>query len=197
MQSNRSPWTPGDGGPQPGVGAPGRVDGAGDRPPDERRGRRVAPPWGRRRRSSPGHPDAIADRLPRRGPPGLHRRWHLRRLGVLDATECRRRSAPAGAGGRRDRRGIGGADARRRGRRGPPRAGRGDLAALHLGAGDVLVAIATSGRTPYVLGGAAYRSPGGAFAIGLACSSAAELSGAGDLAIVPVVGPEVLSGSTR
>jgi len=61
----------------------------------------------------------------------------------------------------------------------------------------VVVGIATSGRTPYVLGGLHYARRCGAFTIGLACNSDAELIPLVDLAIIPVVGPEVLSGSTR
>src|SRR5262249_13656909 len=56
-----------------------------------------------------------------------------------------------------------------------PRLAEADLAALSLGAADVLVGIATSGRTPYVLGAVAYARKVGAFTIGLACATAAEL----------------------
>lgn len=78
-----------------------------------------------------------------------------------------------------------------------PEAGEQDLRRLYVGSGDVVVGIATSGRTPYVLGGLRYARQVGAFTIGLACNSDAELIPLVDLAIVPVVGPEVLSGSTR
>src|SRR5207253_8853706 len=61
----------------------------------------------------------------------------------------------------------------------------------------VLVGIASSGRTPYVLGAVAYAKRQGAVAIGLACNPDAELAALVDVAILPVVGPEVLSGSTR
>src|SRR5207248_5870759 len=71
------------------------------------------------------------------------------------------------------------------------------LEAVQLSARDVLVGIATSGRTPYVLGAIAYARRLGAFTIGFACNADAELIPTVDLAIVPVVGPEVLSGSTR
>src|SRR5262249_24977737 len=72
-----------------------------------------------------------------------------------------------------------------------------DLAAIQFSAKDVLVGIATSGRTPYVLGAAAYARRLGAVTGGLACNVDSELAAAVDLAITPVVGPEVLSGSTR
>jgi N-acetylmuramic acid 6-phosphate etherase len=120
------------------------------------------------------------------------------RLGVLDATECPPTfSAPPGqvvgiiAGGTEAlTRAVEGAEDR-------PELAEQDLRALKLGPGDVLVAIATSGRTPYVLGAAEYARRQGAFTIGLSCNSTADLTGVVDLPIVPVVGPEVLSGSTR
>jgi N-acetylmuramic acid 6-phosphate etherase len=72
-----------------------------------------------------------------------------------------------------------------------------DLQAIDLGAEDVLVGIATSGRTPYVLRGLQYAREQGAYAIGLSCNRDAELANCADLCITPVVGPEVISGSTR
>jgi len=72
-----------------------------------------------------------------------------------------------------------------------------DLAAIHLSARDVLVGIATSGRTPYVLGGLAHARSVGAFAIGFACNEKSELESVAELMIVPRVGPEIVTGSTR
>jgi N-acetylmuramic acid 6-phosphate etherase len=72
-----------------------------------------------------------------------------------------------------------------------------DLRRINFTRGDVLVGIATSGRTPYVIGGLKYAREIGAFAIGLACNDASALSDVADLMITPVVGPEVISGSTR
>jgi len=72
-----------------------------------------------------------------------------------------------------------------------------DLKAVGLSARDVLVGIATSGRTPYVLGGLQYAGRQGAYAIGLSCNRDASLASHSDLTITPVVGPEVISGSTR
>jgi N-acetylmuramic acid 6-phosphate etherase len=72
-----------------------------------------------------------------------------------------------------------------------------DLTTLDLSANDVLVGIATSGRTPYVIGALRHARAVGAFAVGLACNPGSELEPDADLMIVPVVGPEVLSGSTR
>jgi N-acetylmuramic acid 6-phosphate etherase len=72
-----------------------------------------------------------------------------------------------------------------------------DLRKIDLCSHDVLVGIATSGRTPYVLGALDYARSQGAYTIGLTCNRAALLSAHVDLNIIPVVGPEVLSGSTR
>jgi N-acetylmuramic acid 6-phosphate etherase len=72
-----------------------------------------------------------------------------------------------------------------------------DLKSISLSAGDVVVGIATSGRTPYVLGGLAYARKRGAFTIGIACNEEASLISYADLPITPIVGPEVISGSTR
>ncbi len=72
-----------------------------------------------------------------------------------------------------------------------------DLQAREFSHRDVLVGIATSGRTPYVIGGLNYARQLGAFAIGLTCNPDSELHLCSDLVIAPVVGPEVISGSTR
>ncbi|GIW99603.1 MAG: N-acetylmuramic acid 6-phosphate etherase [Pirellulaceae bacterium] len=72
-----------------------------------------------------------------------------------------------------------------------------DLQQIDFSPSDVLVGIATSGRTPYVLGGLDYARTLGAKTIGLTCNAATDLHGRAQLVIAPVVGPEVLSGSTR
>lgn len=72
-----------------------------------------------------------------------------------------------------------------------------DLKAVGLCQRDVVVGIATSGRTPYVLGGLEYAQAVGAYRIGLSCNRDAALARRVDLGITPVVGPEVISGSTR
>ncbi len=72
-----------------------------------------------------------------------------------------------------------------------------DLQARNLSRLDVLVGIATSGRTPYVIGGLRYAQSIGAYAIGLTCNADSELNPCSDIVIAPVVGPEVISGSTR
>jgi N-acetylmuramic acid 6-phosphate etherase len=120
------------------------------------------------------------------------------RLGVLDAAECPPTfSVPAGlvlgiiAGGTTAlTSAVEGAEDH------PEHAVR-DLQSENLNARDVLVGIATSGRTPYVIGGLAYARQVGAFTIGLSCNRDSQLEQVSQLMISPVVGPEVLSGSTR
>lgn len=72
-----------------------------------------------------------------------------------------------------------------------------DLKNIELSNKDVLVGIATSGRTPYVIGGLDYARSIGSYAIGFSCNQDAALAENSDLTIIPVVGPEVISGSTR
>lgn len=72
-----------------------------------------------------------------------------------------------------------------------------DLRRIELSNRDVLVGIATSGRTPYVIGGLRHARAIGAFTIGLTCNEAAELSCTADLTLAPIVGAEIVSGSTR
>ena len=78
-----------------------------------------------------------------------------------------------------------------------PAIGAGDLRAHGFTAGDVLVGIAASGRTPYVLGAVAAARKMGATTIGISCTPQSELARAADIAITPLVGPEVIAGSTR
>ncbi|GEB95809.1 N-acetylmuramic acid 6-phosphate etherase [Microbacterium lacticum] len=72
-----------------------------------------------------------------------------------------------------------------------------DLVALGLDERDVVVGIAASGRTPYVLGGLDYARRVGAATVSLACNTGAEISRHADVAIEIDNGPEVLTGSTR
>jgi N-acetylmuramic acid 6-phosphate etherase len=78
-----------------------------------------------------------------------------------------------------------------------PAIGVRDLQARGFRAGDVLVGLAASGRTPYVLGAVAEAKRLGAVTVGICCVPDAELSRAVDIAIAPLVGPEVIAGSTR
>ena len=72
-----------------------------------------------------------------------------------------------------------------------------DLKEIGLDSQDVLVGIATSGRTPYVIGALEYARSQGAFRIGLSCNREAAISSRAEVNIIPIVGPEVVSGSTR
>jgi N-acetylmuramic acid 6-phosphate etherase len=76
-------------------------------------------------------------------------------------------------------------------------AGRDDAARLQVGAADALVAITASGRTPYALGAANYAREQGALTIGLACNRPTSLEAIVEIMIAPIVGPEVITGSTR
>lgn len=78
-----------------------------------------------------------------------------------------------------------------------PAIGARDLAARGFTARDVLVGIAASGRTPYVLGAVAEARRLGALTIGISCTPQSELSGAVEIAIEPLPGPEIVAGSTR
>ncbi len=78
-----------------------------------------------------------------------------------------------------------------------PEMGAHDLMERGFGGADSLVGIAASGRTPYVLGAVAKARELGAVTIGISCAKDSELSRAVQIAIEPVVGPEILTGSTR
>ena len=78
-----------------------------------------------------------------------------------------------------------------------PAAGRNDLLARGFTASDVLVGIAASGRTPYVLGAVRQAHEMGAITIGISCTPDSELARAVNVAITPLTGPEVIAGSTR
>jgi N-acetylmuramic acid 6-phosphate etherase len=78
-----------------------------------------------------------------------------------------------------------------------PAIGARDLIARGFTKNDILTGIAASGRTPYVLGAVAEAKQLGAVTIGLSCTPDSELARAVDIAITPLVGPEVIAGSTR
>jgi N-acetylmuramic acid 6-phosphate etherase len=78
-----------------------------------------------------------------------------------------------------------------------PAIGVRDLLARGFTASDVLVGIAASGRTPYVLGAVAEARRLGAVTVGISCTPESELARVVDIAITPLVGPEVIAGSTR
>lgn len=120
------------------------------------------------------------------------------RLGVLDASECPPTfSVPDGmvvgliAGGPAAiLRAVEGAEDDVEG-------GRRDLEAVALTTRDVVVGIAVSGRTPYVVGALDYAKSLGAVTVSLTCNPSSTLADMADIAISPVVGPEVVTGSTR
>jgi N-acetylmuramic acid 6-phosphate etherase len=72
-----------------------------------------------------------------------------------------------------------------------------DLQAHDFSAQDILVGIAASGRTPYVLGGLRYAAEIGAPAVAVVCNPQSPLAAVAPLAIEVITGPEVLTGSTR
>ena len=120
------------------------------------------------------------------------------RLGVLDASEC-----PPTFGVEPGLvRGViaGGPDALTNAAEGAEdhfEDGAKDLQALDFRAQDVLVGIAASGRTPYVLGAMDYARALGAPVIGLTCCPGSAIDAAADIGIAPQPGPEVVTGSTR
>jgi len=120
------------------------------------------------------------------------------RLGVLDASEC----PPTFGVSPELVQGViaGGYDACHRAveaSEDDADAGVADLKQRGFGAGDVLVGIAASGRTPYTVGAVKFARLLGAFTIGLTVVPGSPISEAAELSIVPVVGPEVLTGSSR
>lgn len=75
--------------------------------------------------------------------------------------------------------------------------GRQDLGAAGFNQHDVLVGIAASGRTPYVISALKAARAMGATTIALTCNPASEMAKLADIALTPVVGPEVITGSSR
>ncbi len=72
-----------------------------------------------------------------------------------------------------------------------------DMASLGVSEADAVVGITASGRTPYVRGAITYAKEQGALTIGLACNAGTPLEQEVEIMIAPVVGPEVITGSTR
>lgn len=120
------------------------------------------------------------------------------RLGVLDASECPPTFGVPGemvvgliAGGDRALRfPIEGAED-------DGEQGKKDLEAHGLNEKDVLVGIAASGRTPYVIGGLEYANSLGCKTVSIACNRESAVGKVAKIAIEVEVGPEVLTGSTR
>jgi len=142
--------------------------------------------------------DAIVDRLQRGGRLFYTGAGTSGRLGVLDASECPPtfnvppdlvQGLIAGGDGAL-RKSVEGAED-------DPEKGKAALEARQFSSGDALVGIAASGRTPYVLGSLGYARSLGALTVGLSCTPESEIGRAADIAITPVPGPEVITGSTR
>lgn len=72
-----------------------------------------------------------------------------------------------------------------------------DLRQLNFNAKDVLVGIAASGRTPYVIGALEYARSLGAVTGAISCNPDSPIAQRADIAITPIVGPEVVTGSSR
>lgn len=72
-----------------------------------------------------------------------------------------------------------------------------DLQAIHFSERDVLVGIAASGRTPYVLGAMNYAHSVKATVVCISCNPQSPMTAAADIVIAPVVGAEVVTGSSR
>ena len=120
------------------------------------------------------------------------------RLGVLDAVEC----PPTFGVSPETVVGLiaGGNDAFVKAREGAEDSrelGRQDLIDHALQQRDIVIGIAASGRTPYVLGGLAYAQEVGCHTVAISCNPGSAIGAAAELAIEVVPGPECLTGSTR
>lgn len=76
-------------------------------------------------------------------------------------------------------------------------AGEDDITRLHIRTTDSVVGIAASGETPYTIAALQAAQAAGALTVSLACNRSSTLGALADISIAPVVGPEVLAGSTR
>jgi len=142
--------------------------------------------------------DAIVARLERGGRLFYIGAGTSGRLGVLDASEC----PPTFNVPPELVQGIiaGGDAALRRSvekAEDDPAQGAADLEAHGLTAQDAVVGIAASGRTPYIVGALEYARPLGALTVALSCVPDSKIAAVAEMAITPVTGPEVLTGSTR
>jgi N-acetylmuramic acid 6-phosphate etherase len=120
------------------------------------------------------------------------------RLGVLDASEC----PPTFSSPPEQVQGIiaGGDTALRRSVEAAedhPEGGAADVERAGVGGNDVVVGIAASGTTPYVIGALQEARRRGAFTVSLCCNRGAPVSAHADVPIEVEVGPEVVTGSTR
>ncbi|NUP19336.1 MAG: N-acetylmuramic acid 6-phosphate etherase [Streptomyces sp.] len=142
--------------------------------------------------------DAIAERMGRGGRLVYAGAGTAGRLGVLDASECPPtfNTEPDQVVGLI----AGGPEAMVTSVEGAEDSGalaRADLDALGLGPADTVVGISASGRTPYAIGAVEHARARGALTVGLSCNPDSALAAAADHGIEIVVGPELLTGSTR
>ncbi|MGW2821476.1 N-acetylmuramic acid 6-phosphate etherase [Streptomyces sp. NPDC001443] len=142
--------------------------------------------------------DAVAERMARGGRLVYAGAGTAGRLGVLDASECPPTfdTRPGQVVGLI----AGGPDAlvtSVEGAEDSRELARADLDALALTAGDTVVGVSASGRTPYAIGAVEHARARGALTIGLACNAGSALARAAEHGIEIVVGPELLTGSTR
>ncbi|AQT73086.1 MULTISPECIES: N-acetylmuramic acid 6-phosphate etherase [unclassified Streptomyces] len=142
--------------------------------------------------------DAIAERMARGGRLVYAGAGTAGRMGVLDASECPPtfNTDPADVVGLI----AGGPSAMVRaveGAEDSPQLAAEDLAALRIGPDDTVVGISASGRTPYAIGAVEAARARGALTVGLSCNAGSALAAAADHGIEVVVGPELLTGSTR
>lgn len=142
--------------------------------------------------------DAIADRMERGGRLVYAGAGTAGRLGVLDASECPPtfNTAPGQvvgliAGG------PGALVTSVEGAEDSPDLARADLDALKLTPDDSVVGVSASGRTPYAIGAVEHARTAGALTVGLSCNAHSALAAAAEHGIEVVVGPELLTGSTR
>jgi N-acetylmuramic acid 6-phosphate etherase len=141
--------------------------------------------------------DAVAARLAAGGRLFYAGAGTAGRLGVLDAAEC---GPTFGTTGEVQALLAGGEAALvipREGAEDDRGAAAADLTACGLGPADAVVAISASGRTPYALGALDHARAVGALAVAVACNPGSPLVAGADLAVEVIVGPEVITGSTR
>lgn len=120
------------------------------------------------------------------------------RLGILDASEC----PPTYGVSEELVQGViaGGQEAILRAKEGAEDSrelGISDLKERNLTANDTVVGLAASGRTPYVIAGLEYANEIGALTVSITCNADSDVSKAAKISISPVVGAEVVTGSTR
>ncbi|MFF5183768.1 N-acetylmuramic acid 6-phosphate etherase [Streptomyces sp. NPDC000345] len=142
--------------------------------------------------------DAVAERMGRGGRLVYAGAGTAGRLGVLDASECPPtfNTAPGQVVGL-----LAGGPAAMvtsvEGAEDSRELAEADLAGLGLTADDTVIGVSASGRTPYAIGAVEYARSRGALTVGLACNAGSALAAAAEHGIEVVVGPELLTGSTR